>query len=97
MPADADSLALDSPKENPVSDDPCVVALQEYQAILEAGRRPDRATFLTRFPAVAAMLTEAMDGLDFLYRTVGSSRGSADGPAGADGRATRLGAPPPSQ
>src|SRR5438105_15398100 len=86
MPADLDSLAVDPSNENPLADDSCVVALQEYQALLEAGRRPDRATFLTHYPDASAELTEAMDGLDFLYQAVGSSRGSGGAASTVDGR-----------
>jgi serine/threonine protein kinase/tetratricopeptide (TPR) repeat protein len=86
MPADADSRIGDPHDDSPVSDDPCVVALQEYQAVLEAGRRPDRAAFLNRVPDAAAMLTEAMDGLDFLYGAVKPDAATTDPLSGPDGR-----------
>jgi serine/threonine protein kinase/tetratricopeptide (TPR) repeat protein len=76
MSADLDSLEIDPSDGAQACEDPYVVALQEYQALLEAGRRPDRTSFMSRFPAEAASLADAMDGLDFLYQAVGSSRGS---------------------
>src|SRR5437588_8296760 len=85
MSADLDSLEIASSNGDHTSEDPYVFALQEYQALLEAGRRPDRAAFLDRFPTEAASLAEAMDGLDFLYRAVGSSR-NGGGSFAPDGR-----------
>src|SRR5947207_2979609 len=69
----------------PAAEDPRVAAaLQEYQAVLEAGGWPDRAAFLARFPDVARMLAAAIDGLDFLYGAVGPPSGSHDRPAAPD-------------
>jgi serine/threonine protein kinase/tetratricopeptide (TPR) repeat protein len=85
MSADLDSLEIESSNGEHTGEDPYVVALQEYQALLEAGRRPDRTSFMCRFPAEAASLADAMDGLDFLYQAVGSSRGSG-GAIAPDGR-----------
>src|SRR5256885_11230726 len=86
MPADADSLAppADPQTACPAAEDPRVAAaLQEYQALLEADGRPDRAALLARFRDVAPTLAEAMDGLDFLYGAVGP-------PSGPDGRTAPL-------
>jgi serine/threonine protein kinase/Tfp pilus assembly protein PilF len=85
MSADLDSIELDSSHGEHASEDPYVSALQEYQALLEAGRRPDRSDFMNRFPTEAASLAEAMDGLDFLYQAVGSSR-NGQGSFAPDGR-----------
>jgi serine/threonine protein kinase/tetratricopeptide (TPR) repeat protein len=91
MPADADSLILNPSDVDLIADDPCVAALQDYQAALETGRRPDRGPFLARVPGdAAATLAEAMDGLDFLFKAVSSARGSGS-------RATADGRPIPSQ
>jgi serine/threonine protein kinase/WD40 repeat protein len=53
-------------------DDPRVIAaVEEYLAALDAGRRPDRAQFLARYPGdVAAALAECLDGLE-LVRSAG--------------------------
>jgi serine/threonine protein kinase len=42
-------------------------AAQEYLAALEAGLRPDRATFLARFPDLAAELGPYLDTLDTVH------------------------------
>ncbi len=49
-------------------DDPRVIAaVEEYLAALEAGRRPDRALFLARYPhALAATVAECLDGLELV-------------------------------
>src|SRR5262245_35037055 len=41
-------------------------ALREYQAALEAGRRPDRAEFLARHAAIADELADCIDGLELI-------------------------------
>src|SRR5947199_9649028 len=97
MPADADSLAAADPlrgcpaRGRLVADDPRLTfALEEYQALLEAGQRPDRADFLGRFPDLAETLTEAIDGLDFLHGAVGRP---ANGHPAADALSTPDGRP----
>jgi serine/threonine protein kinase/WD40 repeat protein len=48
-------------------DDPQLIdALEEYQAVLEAGQRPDRQAFLTRHEDIAPDLARALDALDFI-------------------------------
>ncbi|MFO0808130.1 MAG: serine/threonine-protein kinase [Gemmataceae bacterium] len=51
------------------------MALRHYQAELDAGRRPDRATLLSAYPDLAGTLQEAMDGLDFLFTAASGPRG----------------------
>ena len=49
-------------------DDPRLVsAAQEYLAALEAGRRPQRAEFVTRFSDLAAQLGPYLDALDMVH------------------------------
>src|SRR5262245_24190412 len=49
-------------------DDPRVVqALRQYLAAVEAGRRPDRHEFQSRFPEIAEALAECLDGLEFVH------------------------------
>src|SRR5690349_11833385 len=80
MPADTDLLAR-ADEANASPDDPRVAAaLQEYQTLLDAGLRPDRDEFLSRYTDVAAVLAEAMDGLDFVCEAVNTRAGQA--PAG---------------
>lgn len=46
-------------------DDPRILqASREYLAELEAGRRPDRQAFLSRYPELADQLSECFDGID---------------------------------
>jgi eukaryotic-like serine/threonine-protein kinase len=49
-------------------DDPRVLALvKEYQAEWDAGRRPDRTSFLGRHPELAASVGVYLDGIDMLH------------------------------
>src|SRR5262249_4558094 len=83
------------PELSAAAEDPRVAAvLQEYQALLEAGGRPDRAALLARLPDLAPTLAEAIAGLEFLYGAVRSRSRPAAGPVAApDGKAapTHLG------
>jgi WD40 repeat protein/serine/threonine protein kinase len=42
-------------------------ALEEYRALLEAGRKPDRQEFLARYPEIAEALSECLAGLEFVH------------------------------
>jgi serine/threonine protein kinase len=84
VPADIDPVP---PAAGLNDEDPRIAAaLQEYQALLESGRRPDRAAFLARYPDVAMTLAEAVDGLDFLVGAVGPRFRPIDPSPTADGR-----------
>ncbi len=49
-------------------DDPRLLrATKEYLAELEAGRRPERAVFLSRFPGLAEVLGPYLDALDLVH------------------------------
>src|SRR5439155_337911 len=49
-------------------DDPRVIqAVREYLAALEAGKKPDRLSFLGRFPEIAGPLAECLDALEFMH------------------------------
>jgi serine/threonine protein kinase/Flp pilus assembly protein TadD len=49
-------------------DDPRVhEAMEAYLKLLQAGERPDRDAFLTRYPDVAAALAVCLQGLDFVH------------------------------
>ena len=63
--AGINGLSQDS-KERSGGDPRVARAVEEYQALLAAGRKPDRAEFLARYPEVAA-LADGLDGLDFLH------------------------------
>jgi serine/threonine protein kinase len=59
MNANRDELLAD------VEDDPRVLqASREYLAELEAGRKPDRAAILSRYPDLTETLSECFDGID---------------------------------
>jgi serine/threonine protein kinase/Tfp pilus assembly protein PilF len=54
-----------SPEAEP--DDPRVIqALEEYAALLQAGRGPNRKEFLARYPGLTEVLTAGLDGLELL-------------------------------
>src|SRR5579871_2142791 len=54
--------------QSPTADDPRVArAAQEYLAELEAGRRPNRKSFVARFPEIAEELTPYLDALDMVH------------------------------
>jgi serine/threonine protein kinase len=49
-------------------DDPRVIqAVRQYLADLEAGKKPDRLSFLGRFPEIAGPLAECLDALEFMH------------------------------
>jgi len=52
---------------DPLDDPRLTQALEEYQAALEAGVRPDRRAFLARYADIAGSLTGCLDGLDMLH------------------------------
>lgn len=56
MTASRDELTEDDPR--------ILQASREYLAELEAGRRPDRHAFLTRYPELSGQLSECLDGIE---------------------------------
>ncbi len=42
-------------------------AMEEYQALLTAGEKPDHGEFLARYPEVAGALADCLSGLDLLH------------------------------
>jgi serine/threonine protein kinase/Flp pilus assembly protein TadD len=80
-----------SPHELPASgsadaadEGPLTQALEEYRALLEAGRKPERAAFLARHPEVAEALSECLAGLEFVHAAAASlSQDAAGRPAAA--------------
>jgi serine/threonine protein kinase/Flp pilus assembly protein TadD len=75
------------------ADDPRVrQAVQEYLAMIEAGRKPARADFLARHAPIAAELSDYLDGLDFVHGVARDLTGPGHGPEGAtDSFPTALG------
>jgi eukaryotic-like serine/threonine-protein kinase len=63
-----DETVEPKPAKSDISpDDPRVTrALEEYLALVEAGKKPDREAFLARDPEIAAALAECLGGLEFL-------------------------------
>ena len=56
-------------ESQPMVDDPLVIEfVEEYQASLEAGERPDRTPLLERFPEIADELNGCLDGLEFVHQ-----------------------------
>ncbi len=68
----------------PVDDPRMLQAVQEYQAALEAGQKPDRQEFLARYADIAEALAECLGGLEFVHtaapqvREVTPNRPTAD-------------------
>jgi serine/threonine protein kinase/Flp pilus assembly protein TadD len=73
-------------RAGPAEDDSRVIrALQEYQAAVRVGQKPNRQEFQARFPEVAEALAECLDGLDFLQAVAPHLSGLEAGtPAAAD-------------
>jgi serine/threonine protein kinase len=54
---------------DPLDDPRLTQALEEYQAALDAGARPDRRAFLARYADIAGALANCLDGLEMLHNT----------------------------
>jgi WD40 repeat protein len=63
-------------------DDPLTQALVAYRALLESGCKPDRQEFLSRYPEIAAALSECLDGLEFVHAAAPELSGASDASAG---------------
>jgi serine/threonine protein kinase/Flp pilus assembly protein TadD len=64
--AGLNGLSQDSEERS--GDDPRLArAMEEYQALLAAGQKPDHDSFLARYPEVAGALADGLAGLDFLH------------------------------
>jgi serine/threonine protein kinase/WD40 repeat protein len=63
--SDTGDYPVDAP--NGSTDTMLVAAMREYQSAMDAGRAVDRTDFLNRHRAVAAELTECLDGLQILH------------------------------
>src|SRR5262249_13115539 len=73
----AHSFGPDPPSPAHRKDDSRVYqAVQEYLALLEAGQKPDRAEFATRYPDIAAALDDCLAGLDFVQAVAPGLSGS---------------------
>jgi eukaryotic-like serine/threonine-protein kinase len=63
-------------------DDPrLVLAVKEFCAELEAGRRPDRQEFLLRFPDLAEPLAQCLAGLELVHKAAVAEKSPSIGPA----------------
>jgi serine/threonine protein kinase/Flp pilus assembly protein TadD len=63
----ASSPSAGSAERPPSTDDRRVLdAVREYLALIEAGTPPDRAAFVARYPDVAVVLSECLEGLAFV-------------------------------
>ena len=57
-----------NPTEDEFGDDPRLITLaRDYLAELEAGRRPDRREYASRFPELAAEVNECLDGVELAH------------------------------
>jgi len=60
-------------------EDPRVVALvQEYLAVLEQGKSPNRNDYVNRYPELAVAVQQCLDGLDLIRAEAPNSSGSAE-------------------
>jgi serine/threonine protein kinase/Flp pilus assembly protein TadD len=50
-----------------LDDSEVIAAVQEYLTALEAGRQPERAAFVARYPTIGPALDDVLDGLEFLH------------------------------
>jgi serine/threonine protein kinase len=72
------------PSQATGAEDPRLVeVLEEYRALLEAGKKPDRQAFLDRYPELADALSECFEGLDFVFTAAPDLRAAPGQPAGA--------------
>jgi tetratricopeptide (TPR) repeat protein len=84
----ASDIAASMPGEQSTGDkdDPRVVqALREYVTALEAGQKPNRQEFLTRYADVAEALADGLAGLELVYEAAPQLQQSAS--SGANGSA----------
>ncbi len=58
--------ATSNGKDDPHSESIVTQVMEEYLARLEAGERPNRREYLTRYPLIADQLADALESLDFL-------------------------------
>jgi serine/threonine protein kinase/Flp pilus assembly protein TadD len=58
-------------------------ALEEYRALLEAGRRPERQDFLARYAEIAEALSECLAGLEFVHSAAANLSAEAPGRSAA--------------
>lgn len=65
---------LGDPLGDPLDDPRVFQAIPEYQAELEAGRRPERAAFLARHSALGGRLAGCLDALEFVKVAVPNVR-----------------------
>jgi serine/threonine protein kinase len=66
-------------------DDPRVSrAVQAYLALIEAGERPDRQTFVAQHAEIAGVLTECLDGLEFVQGVLNDVGPAGIRPSGSD-------------
>src|SRR5215468_1454755 len=69
-------------------DDPRIMeVMEEYLADLEAGRQPDRRVLVARYPELADVLANCLDGLDFVRETAPALGAPAEAPAATNSHA----------
>jgi serine/threonine protein kinase/WD40 repeat protein len=72
---DFPSVAVSPPLEDPR----VLQAVEEYLAVRQAGRGPERHEFLARYPEIAATLADCLDGLEFIQAAAPSLREASVG------------------
>jgi serine/threonine protein kinase len=66
-PADKQDLGQPAVAADPLDDPRLTQALEEYQAALDAGVKPDRRAFLARYGDIAGPLANCLEGLEMLH------------------------------
>ncbi len=79
------AVAGETPAEGVArSEDPRLIkALEEYRALLEAGRPPDRHEFQARHPEIGPALADCLDGLEFVHLAAPQLHQAVRPPSGA--------------
>src|SRR5687768_7568999 len=85
MARDSDTLFDPPSQSGDLLDDPRVWQLaSEFQEELKAGRRPDRAAYVSRFPELASAVAECLDGLEMLHAGLSNAAPRPADPSAAD-------------
>src|SRR5436305_1057064 len=72
---------MTTPDSDPADDPRLLAAVREYQALLESGRRPRRDDFLSRYPDLASVLADCLDGLELVRQAAGPAPPPRPAPA----------------
>ncbi|MEN6557167.1 MAG: serine/threonine-protein kinase [Thermoguttaceae bacterium] len=69
----------------PSSEDELLKVVQQYMRELEAGRRPNRAQWIARYPQLQPALGDCLDGVCWMHETAASMKSEGSASAGLGG------------